>query len=135
LAIQLHWHGDDWDRLQQDWTAWWEGELERPLLYLHECVAPEGQVLPEAPHITASLPLDLTPEQVLDRYQPWLECERFYADAFPYWNPNYGPGAVAALLGSRPVPAPSTVWFAPLPTQDIGTCASPAMTATAGGSV
>ena len=119
MAINVDLNASDWDRLRRDWTAWWEGELERPLLYLHEHATEAGKPLPEAPHITASLPLDLSPEQVLDRYQPWLECSRFYGDAFPYWNPNYGPGAVAALLGCRPVPVPSTVWFEPLPIRDI----------------
>ncbi|MGQ9683914.1 MAG: hypothetical protein ACUVX9_15385, partial [Anaerolineae bacterium] len=99
--------------------AWWEDELRRPLVYVVDWPSEGVQSLPDAPHIVANLPLDLSPEQVLAHYQPWLEGARYYCDAFPCWNPNFGPGAVAAFLGSVPRPVPGTVWFEPLPISDI----------------
>ena len=111
MSINLHFTQDDWQRVRRDWTAWWAGELERPLVMI-ECL--DSQTAENlAPNFTSNLPLDMPADEVIDRYQSRLEATRFYGDAFPKWWPNFGPGIMAGFLGADVHAAPDTVWFAP----------------------
>jgi len=31
----MHFTNEDWERVHRDWAAWWEGDLERPLVVMH----------------------------------------------------------------------------------------------------
>ena len=85
-----------------DWTAWWAGELERPLLVMHVWEPPAAP-LPEAPGFTSNLPMALPAEEAIARYTPYVEATRYYADAWPKWWPNFGPGIIAGFLGARTI--------------------------------
>jgi hypothetical protein len=108
--IELDFGAEDWDRLERNWSAWWAGELERPLVLI-ESWEPPGEYLPPLPHFTNGFPPDMPVDKVLDRYQPHLQCRRFYGDAWPKWYPNFGPGIVAGFLGAQVHITPDTVWF------------------------
>lgn len=103
----------DWERVERDTMAWWEGELERPLVFL----AVTNPFPPPYPFAYQSnYPLDMPADQVVDEYEPLLKATRFYADAFPWWWINFGPGIAAGFLGSKvnSVIEPfETVWFSP----------------------
>ncbi len=111
--MDLHFTADDWTRIERDWTAWWEGELQRPLVLINDFVPPQDRALPQLPIVTSSLPLDMPAQEVVDRVQAWLEATRFHGDAFPRWWPNFGPGIVAGFLGAEVHSTPDTVWFEP----------------------
>jgi 5-methyltetrahydrofolate--homocysteine methyltransferase len=113
MTINLRFTDKDWERIAHDWTAWWQGELDRPMVIIEDLEPPAGVTLPEALHFTTDLPLDTPAEEILDRYQAHLEITRFYGDAWPRWYPNYGPGIVAGFLGAKVCPVPGTVWFEP----------------------
>ncbi|MGC9346792.1 MAG: hypothetical protein ACP5JG_01530 [Anaerolineae bacterium] len=106
----------DWARVQRDTVAWWQGELERPLVYLAA-----RDPMPETPSAKrydylSNYPLDLPAEEIVDRHVPLLAATHYYADAFPWWWVNFGPGIMAGFLGARvhSVSEPSeTVWFTP----------------------
>jgi len=108
----------DWERVERDALAWWAGELERPLVYL-SVTGP----LAEWPYAYMSnYPLDMPAHEVLDRYEPLLAAQHYYADAFPWMWINFGPGIVAGFLGANvhSVTSPSeTVWFTPARPTDI----------------
>ena len=113
----------DWERVENDWTEWWAGELERPIVAI-ECVErPAGADLSEAPFFASGLPLEMPVDAVIDLYQAHLETKRFYGDGFPRWSPDFGPGITAGFLGARVHPVPDdTVWFEPaeqVRTQDL----------------
>jgi len=108
MGINLNFTEEDWERIERDWTLWWEGELERPLVVI------------ENPFVF-SIPMELTHEflmkkpvgEVLDHFQMLLEVRQFYGDAYPKWWPNFGPGIMAGFLGANVHAASetSTVWF------------------------
>ncbi len=114
--IELDFTEQDWERMERTWTAWWAGELGRPMVMI------EGR----EPHpddwspplggeklFTSDFPLEIPIEAVIDHYQWHLERRRFYGDAWPRWWPNFGPGITAGFVGARVQPALLTVWFEP----------------------
>lgn len=112
MTFDVHFTAEDWARIARDWTAWWAGALERPLVMI------EGRA-PDAPPLatkrfTWMLPVEMPPDEVLDCYERELAATRWYGDAWPKWWPNYGAGVGAAFLGAEVHPAPETetVWFA-----------------------
>jgi 5-methyltetrahydrofolate--homocysteine methyltransferase len=122
MSIDVRFTEADWERVERDWAAWWAGELDRPLVILHGIEPDEDGNVPEVHHFTSNYPLDMPADEVIDRYQAYLEALRFYGDAWPKWWPNFGPGIVAGFLGARVHSVPETVWFEPaelIPIEDI----------------
>jgi hypothetical protein len=103
---------EDWSRIEQANNAWWVGELDRPLIYLS--VTRPSSIKPY--NFLSNYPLDIPAERIVDQYATMLEDTRFYADAFPWWWMNFGPGMAAGFLGCEvhSVTQPAeTVWFSP----------------------
>ena len=115
MTINVHFDDRDWERLEQDWSAWWAGELQRPMVMIEEFV-PSAD-LPEYNFwedlVPYEYPLDVPVGTVIDRFRRQLESLRFYGDAWPRWWPNFGPGIVAGFIGAHVVPYPNTTWFEP----------------------
>lgn len=108
----------DWRRTAHNWTAWWRGELDRPIVVI-ETLAQPGATAPTsftfstlADHI-ARFGLATPAETVIDYFAPQLDALHLFADAFPKWWPNFGPGALAAFLGSPVDASAGTTWFHP----------------------
>lgn len=109
----------DWERLEQDTMAWWEGELERPLVWLTATAPWRDDGIYE---YLSNYPLDTPVEQILELFRPAFAATSYYADAFPSWWANFGPGIMAGFMGSQvhSVTEPSeTVWFSPAQQIDI----------------
>lgn len=103
----------DWERVERDTMAWWAGDLERPLVYL---AATEPSVDAPPYGYLSNYPLDMPVDEVLDLYEPLFAATHYYADAFPAWWVNLGPGIAAGFLGAKvnSVSEPQeTVWFTP----------------------
>lgn len=118
----LQFTADDWARVSADTVAWWNHELDRPLVYL----SVPGEDQEQRPWgYQSNYPIDLPADEVVDRYAPALAATRYYADAFPWLWINFGPGIAAGFLGAQvnSVSNPSeTVWFTPqrrLPIADL----------------
>jgi 5-methyltetrahydrofolate--homocysteine methyltransferase len=106
----------DWVRLEQDWTAWWHGALERPLLVLttnHFDSDVDANAIDIWDQLT-QFPPEAPVSRLLEQGQLWLETTHYYADAYPNWSPNFGPGIVAGFLGARVEHGDHTTWFHPL---------------------
>ena len=103
----------DWECLEQNWSAWWAGELDRPLVMIEGVDSAATAMAEQTQHFTSNLSLDMPADEVLDHYRPYLEAKRFYGDAWPKWYPNFGPGIMAGFLGAQVHRAPDTVWFEP----------------------
>ncbi len=104
----------DWERIRRDWSAWWTGELDRPLVHV---VTYDPGVTGGASdgHLTR-FPLEMPAGQVLDQCEPLLAATHYHGDAFPHWWPNLGAGIMAGFLGSgvHYASETGTTWFAPL---------------------
>ncbi len=110
MTIKIRFTESDWERIEQDWGAWWAGELERPLLTL-EVTEPDPRQ--DWSHLT-KWGLETSAEEVLENAGRILEATHWMGDAYPKWWVNYGPGTMAAFLGSEVSYTPDTTWFWPL---------------------
>jgi hypothetical protein len=119
MTINVHFDEQDWERIERDWSAWWAGDLDRPMVVIETYEPSPGVQLPNAPSYVTNLPPDLPAEEVVDRYQAQFQARRYYGDAWPKWWANFGPGITAGFLGARVRPAPDTVWFEPAERVDI----------------
>lgn len=101
----------DWQRIERDWSAWWNGELDRPLVVLEV----------HQPHPTidwhmfdtfvTQFALDVPVDQVLDYFQQLLDALHYFGDAYPKWWVNCGAGIMAAFLGASVEHQNRTTWF------------------------
>jgi 5-methyltetrahydrofolate--homocysteine methyltransferase len=116
VSIEVHFSEKDWARVEGAWTAWWSGELERPLVMIEDLVPPPGldvsNVLDLGPP-AITFPLEQPADEIIDYYGVRLEAKRFYGDAWPKWWPNFGPGILAGFLGARVHASADTTWFEP----------------------
>ncbi len=107
-----------WAKVRADWTAWWEGRLERPIIPLVVKGGDPGRAPPavEPRGRTASYDASVPAEAIVDVWDWQLAGREFLGDAFPHVWPNFGPGVLAAFLGARTEvskPPAVTVWFQP----------------------
>ena len=125
MDIEIGFHEENWARVEAAWTAWWAGELERPLVMVEDLERLPGVSMGSIYEMGApvcSFPLDTPADQLLDYYQVRLEARRSYGDAWPKWWPNLGPGIMAGFLSADLHTAEDTVWFEPveqMPIQDL----------------
>ncbi len=102
-----------WARIERDWTAWWCGELERPMVVIETTVGRRDELSSWYDHLT-KFPLTMPAEEVIACRSEQLKTIRYLGDAFPKWFPNFGAGVVAAFLGARVSSATGTTWFHPI---------------------
>jgi 5-methyltetrahydrofolate--homocysteine methyltransferase len=121
MSINTQFTEENWERAERNWAAWWAGELDRALVMIEGLALPPGvarQTIPDLNHdtefSTSGFQLHIPVDEVLDEFQAGLEAKRFYQDYFPKWWPNFGPGVIAAFLGSETRPVADTVWFEPV---------------------
>ncbi|MGD8626186.1 MAG: hypothetical protein PVJ34_16735, partial [Anaerolineae bacterium] len=117
MSIQVHFHGEDWARIEAAWTAWWAGELPRPLVVIEDLAPPPDDADADILNLGApasTFPLDVPVDALLDHYQARLEARRYRGDAWPKWWPNFGPGIAAGFLGARVHATADTTWFEPV---------------------
>ena len=113
MTLNLRFSDSDWSRIERDWSAWWGGDLERPLVVL-ECLEYLDRYSPHcASTFLGNYPLEQSPIAILDEFIPRLESTHYLGDSFPRFWPNFGPGIVAAFAGAQVQPAWDTTWFTP----------------------
>ncbi len=113
MSLNLHFYNSDWERIARDWSAWWAGELERPMVVL-ECLDYLDRYDPHCAAVfLGNYPLDAPVEPILDEFTTRLENTHYLGDSFPRYWPNFGPGIMAAFAGAQVHPAWDTTWFTP----------------------
>lgn len=113
MSLHLRFSESDWERIARNWSAWWAGELDCPLVVL-ECLDNLDRYDPYCASVfLGNYPLDKPADEVLDEFVPRLENTWYLGDSFPRFWPNLGPGIVAAFAGAQVHPAWDTTWFTP----------------------
>jgi 5-methyltetrahydrofolate--homocysteine methyltransferase len=100
-----------WESVRQNYTAWWRGELDRPLVSVS--VADRAAGGRDLSSFLTNWPQDMSDDELVSAVEERFSRCRFYGDAFPHFFVNYGPGVAAAFAGARVRPAPETAWFEP----------------------
>ena len=101
----------DWDACRANLTAWWE---HRGLALC--LTAPRSKPLVEGP--PPQRPSDdalawTDPAYRLAVAEHQLGNTVCYAESFPYFDTQIGPGSLGLFLGAEPVFEPTTVWYEP----------------------
>ncbi len=118
--MEVHFTEEDWERVTRDWSAWWAGELDRPMVMIQGRQVPPDTTFPDVNRFVPNLPDDLSAAEIVDAYRAPVEMTRFYGDAWPKWWVNFGAGAIGAFLGAHLYAEPRTVWFEPAERIPIG---------------
>ena len=100
-----------WEVIRQNYTAWWRGELDRPLVNVS--VSDPGPGPRGLSSFLTNWPQDMSDEELVFTVEERFAHCRFYGDAFPHFFINYGPGTAAAFAGAHLRAAPETAWFEP----------------------
>ena len=114
---------DRWNRIREDYAAWWSGKLDRPLIQVYLGGGRPDRPQPDIPAYSSVSFYDFSvpAEAIVDRWEYDLSLFAFLGDAFPYVTPVFGPGVMAAFLGATLENSPNTntVWFHPKKDQEI----------------
>jgi len=117
--MNLHFSDQDMQRVKQDWIEWWAGTLDHPFFggeAVDDALAGQpfqyNEVTPvESEHLPA--------QDILAGVEAFGETIHWFGGAYPKFWPNYGPGVLAAFLGSELHIRPDTVWFDPLSVEQL----------------
>ena len=107
---------DDWARIRKNYKAWWNQELERPLMPVRLHGRTPGRPQPTAPLPSQATCTDLSisPKELIDRIDWELSQYEYLGDSFPFFSMScFGPGVIAAFLGAELSNRTGRVWFHP----------------------
>lgn len=113
--MSIHFEAQRWERIREDYAAWWAGKLDRPLMQISAWGFPSDRAPSTTPykHFLPTYGLDVAADAIIDAYDYGLSATRFFGDAFPTSWLNFGAGSAAAYLGADLDAKPDTVWFHP----------------------
>jgi hypothetical protein len=107
---------EQWNTVRQNYEAWWDGTLARPLVMATLHGADPGRAQPPAPLLTQATCTDFrwSADELIDRIDYELAKTVYLGDSFPYFNMDcFGPGIMAAMVGARLDNSSGQVWFFP----------------------
>ena len=103
----------NWDETKRKWDAYWRRENPgAPLM----CIVAEKEVARD-PALEAALRSRdmedkyLNAARIVARFRYYVNTHEFLAESFPNISLDFGPGSMAAYLGSGITFRPDTVWF------------------------
>lgn len=103
---------NQWTERSETYRKWWSGRLGRALIGFSR---PKAGARPHGYNYwTAQYPFDQPADTVAKDFADLVEATDYLGDAFPQLMPNFGPGALAAPLGSTSHIQPDTIWFEPI---------------------
>ena len=109
-----------WKKVEVDWTKWWNGELERPLISIESVPEDSTVTLSNLYPQLGKFGFEENIQEILNDIEKKLMVIDYLGDAFPRWWPNFGPGSLAAVLGSELEFVNNTTWFHSLINTNLG---------------
>ncbi|MEJ5203520.1 MAG: hypothetical protein WHV66_14960, partial [Anaerolineales bacterium] len=113
MSTLLQFSSDHWHKLQNDWALWWQGKLDRPLIVIEAFDAHSGLTYEHLYPNLVQFGLNTSAKKILDQIEPVIQSVHWLGDAYPRWWLNFGPGILAAFLGSQVNCVNGVTWFAP----------------------
>jgi 5-methyltetrahydrofolate--homocysteine methyltransferase len=92
-----------------NWEKYWNNELDRPIV--SAVISGVGGKVPGYHSFDAFYDFSMPPEQVVEIVLKNIANCRYYGDAARTWFPNFGPGALTAMIGGQGTLTDNTVWF------------------------
>jgi hypothetical protein len=110
METGLNWK-TNWMETQERLTGWWNGEGFAISLEVKRAQPREGIQPPAAPEDLEIRWLD--PRYRCDEAEGWLAQADYWAEAFPYFDTQIGPGSLGLFLGAKANLDQGTVWYDP----------------------
>ena len=114
--MSVDFNSDRWAQVRENYTNWWNNELDRPIVALTIFEDFPEREQPAAPYLSQQCCTDFsyTPDELIDRLDYELSARSYLGDSFPMVNLScFGPGVEAAFLGARLDNSNGAVWFYP----------------------
>ncbi len=128
MSINLRFDEEKRAGIEQGWTDWWAGELERPMVLIYDL----DRVQSTAEDYTRKMLVDTPIDEVVDIFQSRLEGARYAADTMPTFSTfNFDVDSDSAKFS----PEHGTVWYEveePIPFEDIHVARNPNLLETRG---
>lgn len=100
----------EWDRVKKAFTAFWNHQLERPLVVAYG----NSDGSKYFPPLHSPYDPFMSEEELIEHAVCHVENTICYGDAFPVFWPNFGPGIVSAMAGLCSLhSAGGTIWYEP----------------------
>lgn len=113
----IHFTQDRWKQIEEDYTLWWEGKLERPLIKATvKSAYHPGRKKPETPVLSMKNCncFKYTAEELIDSLDYELSQYEFLGDAFPFINiAAFGPCVLSGFCGATLDNSTGSVWYFP----------------------
>ncbi|MFA7185679.1 MAG: hypothetical protein WC082_12330, partial [Victivallales bacterium] len=105
----------NWERETDLWEKWWNKELGRPLFQISVPAEPDNQEPLEPVHnFLPMYDFSIPAGEIIKKLKKRKERENVFSDAsYPRMWMNFGPGALAAMIGGTGHCGESTIWFEP----------------------
>jgi len=103
-----------WENIKKNYTLWWEGKLDRPVIPVLLSGRDAGRAMPQVPLLSQlnCNDLSVSASDIIDRIDYELSTYEYLGDSFPYFNMDaFGPGVTAAFLGAELDNSTGRVWF------------------------
>jgi len=113
--VSIEYSEQRWQKVKEDASKWWAGQLGRPLIQVRLTGAEPGRRESVVPYkdFTSFYDLSISAEDVVDAWDYQLCRTENLGDAYPHALPNFGPGVIAAYMGAKLENGADTVWFHP----------------------
>lgn len=100
---------DDWARVRETYSKWWNGTLSRPIIKGTIRTAPPPLGLLSQANVHD---MSKTADDIIDLFDQDIKNQEYRGDAFPFISfDSFGPGVVAAFLGAELNNETGRVWF------------------------
>jgi hypothetical protein len=100
-----------WDAIKRNYTDWWAGRLERPLINIELVGRNPDMPRPRGDLVSVMRDLAAPLELIMDHWEYHLASRQYVGDAYPNILPDFGAGVNAAFMGANALVTPETVWF------------------------
>ena len=113
--MPMDFDSDRWERIRENASRWWDGDLKRPLIQMTAKNRDPGRTEPSFPSefYTSAYDLSVPAEGIINRIDYDLSRLTFFGDSFPHFMPFFGAGVLAAFLGAQLDQREETCWFHP----------------------